>query len=227
MIRLVCVNIAKITSEQYEFLYQQVSKKRQKKADRFYHFEDAKRCVMAEAILRAGYYIRYPGKEFPKIEQNQYGKPFFEDTDEEEFNISHSGDWVVVAFSDEPVGVDVELIAEQDDCLHQFVLTENEYKILCQSKDKNTKFTQYWGSKESFVKCIGKGLVISPDKIEVEKIKEQYRLTSVIFHDQYILSVCGTQGVGQIMELRVDDIIQCLEERMEKENDDYIYCVNY
>lgn len=45
-----------------------------------------------------------------KIIHNDYGKPYFKDFEKINFNISHSGEYVVCCFSDKEIGVDIEKI---------------------------------------------------------------------------------------------------------------------
>ena len=45
-----------------------------------------------------------------KVEKNRYGKPFLKEYPRLHFNGSHSGDYLVCAMSQNPVGVDVQRI---------------------------------------------------------------------------------------------------------------------
>ena len=45
-----------------------------------------------------------------KIITNEHNKPALESQSNIHFNLSHSGDWVIAAFSSKPVGIDIEKI---------------------------------------------------------------------------------------------------------------------
>ena len=48
------------------------------------------------------------------LEKNENGKPWIKDHPEFYFNISHAGDYVVLAYGDVPLGVDIEQIRGKD-----------------------------------------------------------------------------------------------------------------
>ncbi len=75
------------------------------------------------------------------------------------FNITHSGNIVMVAFSDREVGIDIELIKDDpfNDLVHLF--HPNEMKFLQNHKDLNQSFYYIWTRKEAFLKATGKGII--------------------------------------------------------------------
>lgn len=97
-----------------------------------------------------------------KIHYTAEGKPFIENN---HFNISHSGDYVVLAEADSPVGVDIERVTDIgiDDGLKNIALTERERFWV---KDSLLRFYVVWTRKESLIKCEGSGFISEPDQIE-------------------------------------------------------------
>ena len=98
-----------------------------------------------------------------EIHYSTAGKPF---TDSENFfNISHSGNYVVLAEADLPVGVDVERAADIgiNDGLKNIALTQREKFWV---KDSLLRFYVVWTRKESLIKCEGSGFVSEPNMIE-------------------------------------------------------------
>lgn len=92
-----------------------------------------------------------------EIKLNEYGKPY---TDGGPFfNLAHSGDYVILAISDESeVGCDIEELSEREyERLGRVVYTDNELNALSSAKDKRDKFFELWTKKEAFIKCIGEG----------------------------------------------------------------------
>lgn len=96
--------------------------------------------------------------------------PVIEDFHEGRLSISHSGDWVVCALSDQEVGVDVELIKPQRDVMGiaQMVCHPREIGMLEQLNEAGRleRFTQFWCLKEAWLKRQGGGL----DPVRMRKI---------------------------------------------------------
>ena len=98
-----------------------------------------------------------------EIHYSPEGKPFVEG--EFYFSISHSGDYVVLAESDSPVGVDIERVTDIgiNDGLKNIALTEREKLFV---KDSLLRFYVVWTRKESLIKCEGSGFVSEPCEID-------------------------------------------------------------
>lgn len=97
-----------------------------------------------------------------EIAVNQYGKPHLSG-DPCHFNISHSGEWVAVAFSQNEVGVDVEMVNKVDDWeeIASRFFTETEYAAIRSGitlEERQVIFTQMWTYKEAYIKALGRGL---------------------------------------------------------------------
>ena len=126
-----------------------------KKALRYRKEDDRLRSIGSSfLLLRAA-----NGRE---IHYSTEGKPFVEGGNH--FNISHSGDYVVLAEADSPVGVDVERVADIgiDDDLRNAALTEKEKSWV---KDSLLRFYVVWTRKESLIKCEGRGFTSEPNEI--------------------------------------------------------------
>ena len=127
-----------------------------KKALRYRKEDDRLRSIGSSfLLLRAA-----NGRE---IHYSTEGKPFVEGGNH--FNISHSGDYVVLAEADSPVGVDVERVADIgiDDDLRNAALTEKEKSWV---KDSLLRFYVVWTRKESLIKCEGRGFTSEPNEID-------------------------------------------------------------
>ena len=127
-----------------------------KKALRYRKEDDQLRSIGSSFLLlkaSKGYEVHY----------SKEGKPFVDG--ELYFNISHSGDYVVLAEADSPVGVDVERVADIgiNDGLKNIALTEREKLWV---KDSLLRFYVVWTRKESLIKCEGSGFVSEPCEID-------------------------------------------------------------
>lgn len=93
-----------------------------------------------------------------KIACTKHGKPYLENHPQAHFNISHSGDCVVCAVCDVPVGVDVQKIVDYNPRIARKVCNENELELLKNSEDASSAFSKLWSQKEAVVKLNGTGI---------------------------------------------------------------------
>ena len=86
------------------------------------------------------------------------------------FNLSHSGDMVLCAISDAPVGCDIEKVCDAPMEVAERVFTEKERRYISGAEsdmETNHRFFKLWTTKESYMKMTGEGLSLSPDRIEI------------------------------------------------------------
>ena len=112
-----------------------------------------------------------------------------------EFNISHSGDLVVCAVDDKPVGIDVEQIRPMDMKVAKYICKDKEliyiwgYEpckddfIMTSNSEILTRFFEVWTKKEATGKCIGIGAV------DVKNIMDKGGAVKYMFED-YIVTIC-------------------------------------
>lgn len=99
--------------------------------------------------LSAGEYtVRYNEEEKPTLicDKNLY------------FNISHSGEYVVLAVSDEEVGCDIQEIRPYNPKVAVRHYCENEKCLIEESENPDSVFIRFWALKESILKFTGKGI---------------------------------------------------------------------
>jgi 4'-phosphopantetheinyl transferase len=172
---------------------------------RFYRMEDKLRGLFGDLLIRDGI-MQKTGLNNKDISftTNDYGKPFLKDRDDVQFNISHSGTWVVGVIDHQPVGIDVEQVQEIDLDISKNYFSADEHEDLMQKPDKFDYFFTLWSLKESYIKIIGKGLshplnafsikFINPGEIVI-KVKEQ-QVKETFFRQfeidkQYKMAVCA------------------------------------
>jgi 4'-phosphopantetheinyl transferase len=143
---------------------------------RFRFGEDRQRFGLARILLRrllGGYLNRIP--EQIKFDYTEYGKPtlsFVVGQERMEFNVSHSGDVILLAFTrGVPVGVDVEQIKTLPDleliAKRFFSSAEQQDLDLLSGLDKVAAFFRCWTRKESVIKACGEGLSMPLDSFQV------------------------------------------------------------
>ena len=157
-------DICDLTDEEYAYWYSLMNAEKQRRVDRFRVIDDKKRTVAGEMLARKAI------AEWCSVEPesitfaiDEHGKPYAVDLNVE-FNISHSGDMVVCAVDDNPLGIDIELIRPIDLSVAKRVCSDEELLYIFGHKptngdfvytvDENTlsRFFQVWTNKEAFVK---------------------------------------------------------------------------
>lgn len=112
----------------------------------------------------------------PDICLNEHGKPYLKEGGVY-FNLSHSGCIAVCALSSYEVGVDVQQIKPLSDKLVKRVCTAEEYSFVMREADgADQRFCRLWAVKESVIKCLGKGLSLSPSRVGVN-LSNPHRIT--------------------------------------------------
>ncbi|HKR62737.1 MAG TPA: 4'-phosphopantetheinyl transferase superfamily protein [Thermoanaerobaculia bacterium] len=133
------------------------------RAARFRFEDDQRRSIVARATLRtllARYLDRDPHQLHFTL--GPQGKPALA-TSEIEFNVSHSGEYVLLAFAREsPVGVDVETEKRTSDMLaiSERYFSPAEAEEVRNASNIAAAFYKTWTAKESVIKAAGGGLSI-------------------------------------------------------------------
>jgi 4'-phosphopantetheinyl transferase len=89
------------------------------------------------------------------------------------FNLSHSEDWALLAWHpQQPVGVDIEWHHPLPDvnalAIQQFTPLEQTWmREAAPGEAREDRFYRLWASKEAALKALGSGLIVAPQRIEV------------------------------------------------------------
>lgn len=144
----------------------------------------------------------YKMEQCPEILRDEMGKPYLKDC-HLHFNVSHSGEYLAIAVSKSPVGIDIQKRKDIKEGMYRKVVQPQEAVLI--EQDKENDFLRLWTLKESFVKAEGKGLRISMKDYWFEKENEHYFVTyggqrkTWMFNIEetcipgYIISVCGAE----------------------------------
>lgn len=134
------------------------------------------RAVITKGLLRLliGRYLNLNPGELV-FSYNEFGKPFIsDDNDGIQFNISHSDDMAVFAFTrSAEIGVDIEKVKVIDDMAGVMDLCFTEYEKnwfkTINDDSRVETFYKIWTIKEAFIKAIGRGFSFEPVDIELTK----------------------------------------------------------
>lgn len=175
--------------------------------------------LLSRSVLSQKLSVATPDIEIIKGKQ---GKPYL-NNNKLYFNVSHSGDWVVLATSDQEVGIDIERIRNVDFRIaERFFSKEEKAKLFALNGDQKTNyFLDLWTLKESYLKLLGKGLTKSlstftikgengnfqlshDDQVEHEVYFQQYPVDAA-----YKLSVCtySNEFNSKIQFLSIGELI--------------------
>ena len=193
----------KIDSELNEDLYQilinKTSTDKRNKIQKFARRDDKLRCLYADLLTRY-ILIRYLGFKNDAISfiYSSYGKPFIDGLKDVHFNISHSGEWVVCAIDEKPVGIDIEYIAPVNLEIAEtyFSNSEKEQLFALKQSEQLHFFYELWTFKESYLKLIGEGLSAPLDSFSISidqgknvVLKSSTEAPATFFFKQYNLDI--------------------------------------
>lgn len=174
------------------------------KIKRYKNFEDIKRTVVGELIIRTLVIEKLQKKNSELIfMKNDYGKPELKGAFEQfHYNISHSGDWVVCAIDNKLIGIDIELIKPINLLIAHRFFSKQEYLDLTLKKGDNQQlyFYDLWTLKESYIKADGRGLSIPLNSFTITLINNEFVMTEnsegrYAFFKQYSIDSDYRMGV--------------------------------
>ena len=149
------------------------------RALRFRFDRDRVRFVRSHAALREilSRYLEVPPGEI-RFTEGERGKPSIEPPNRLAFNLSHAGDFALIAVAtDRAVGVDVELVRPGIDFagMAERVLTPGEREDLSRLDPaaRLPAFFAGWARKEALVKAFGLGVSFPLERIEVSLDPEE------------------------------------------------------
>ena len=166
---VLCMDISGMDEMEYRRLYREASEDRKHRADRYLRQEDKLRCVAADSLLKRA--VRaYLHLDQYTVEADELGKPRLKDVEGFYYNLSHSGRWVVLAYGNVPVGIDVQEIrhAGTEDIARRF-FTPDEQAYVFEGTDYSfpERFLRVWTGKESYLKYLGIGIRKALDSFSI------------------------------------------------------------
>jgi 4'-phosphopantetheinyl transferase len=173
-----CVHVWRITTAArgtLEWAAEVLSPEEGARADRFHFERDRRAFIVCRGALRK-LISGYTGLEARSIRFNAgtYGKPLLmeEHASNLRFNVSHSGEIALLAFSlDREIGVDVEFKRGDVDFVElaemSFSKKERAAVLASAPADRSDLFYEYWTCKEACIKADGRGLSVPLDQFSV------------------------------------------------------------
>ncbi len=164
------------------------------------HFSDSrKRTFLAgRALLQKLLSKDDPKFKLPNIGSDEQGKPIFPDLTKIHFNISHSGDLIVVAVGNSAQGIDIERIRKRRSMpdLIKRLLSFREQDFI-KNKDECAQlddFILFWTLRECLLKLSGRGLG------GLDDLK--------VFPQDKFISYPSLKLLGRTLSLKTDELLK-------------------
>ena len=163
------------------------------RVNRYKHEETRSRSLCAYALLYQK--LLEQGIEIESIVLTGNQKPDFTKS---HFNISHSGDMVAVMISNEPCGVDIQLIDEAKDYegVAKRVLSEELYQQYLAAEDRAAFFAKAWAMLEAKLKREGCG--VATDHLLLDSLDYPYCEPIDSKGRHYCLSYCCSEELSTL-----------------------------
>ena len=142
-----------------------------------------------------------------ELKKTSKGKPII--ISNFDFNISHSGDFVVCAFSEKySLGIDIERVKPTSLLPLQQFFTVDEWNKIQQSKNSQEQFFRLWTQKEAVVKADGRGLNIPLKEISIQNNngyveQTQWFLQEVPLDKNYVMHVATNEPFREYKMVKI------------------------
>lgn len=140
-----------------------------------------------------------------ETDKGEQGKPYIRGADGFYYNISHSGEYVVLAYGGQELGIDIEHIRDKDIAVAKRCFTEEEYAYIagenldavgCPAiENQDERFFRVWTMKESYLKYTGEGISVPLNSFNVKPHELTVENTGLSFDihrfRDYLITVCA------------------------------------
>ncbi|MBQ5816686.1 MAG: 4'-phosphopantetheinyl transferase superfamily protein [Oscillospiraceae bacterium] len=182
-------------------LISRISNERQQKIYKMRKREAQLHCIGAEICLSCALNLPLPLNL--KVAEN--GKPYIEG--EREFNISHSGDFVVCAVGGGAVGIDVERISRMREAVFERIASPLEKAAAekLSGSEKNEYYCSVWTKKESLLKLTGEGIRKELSGVCTESANEHFYTEKL---GDYLISLCTSKAESACIHYITEEILR-------------------
>jgi 4'-phosphopantetheinyl transferase len=190
--------VEKLSQDAFDVYLALLPENDQLKIRRFVHWRDAHLSLFGRLLLIEGLTQRgYCPDKIKHLDQTYYSRPFFKDGPN--FNISHSGRFVICILADDKIGVDVEEIRPVDIKDFRSQWTEVEWNCIANDNDPLYQFYRYWTRKEAIIKADGRGMHLPLNTFDVSSTQvisdsDTWFLTEVDLSEKYCCSVASKKN---------------------------------
>lgn len=217
MIDILYIDIRSIGYTDYCYLFSKLSFARKNRVIKYSRYSDKIKCLLSEYLLRFAFFNTfYDEIDLNNIRLSKFGKPTLDKSPNFFFNISHSGNYVGIAYGEVDVGFDIQ---------EKVTFSENIVTKCFKNKEfeqfgpynKQEVFFKLWTIKESYVKLLGLGLnkqfrdityIKDIDIIDGGKDNKKAKLNmSKEFEKNHFIAVCSYEKSEVVLrKINIEDI---------------------
>lgn len=187
---MICCRVSELTDQSLDLINQIISHDEQLRLQRFRFKKDQKRYAAARLLQYLGLSQLLDMQPSEMIfDKGPHGKPLLKNVNPKsrlplplDFNLSHSGDWAVAAFSPGKIGIDVENRRRTNDVLaiaDRYFFAKELADMLAVAGNERESFFKLWTLKEAYIKARGEGLSLGLDNfgfVRDDESASRYRL---------------------------------------------------
>ena len=159
-IKLYKIKLSKF-QESVSSLIELLSPFEKNRANRYHFSKDKNRFIICRTVLKF-LLAKQTGLDVNKIVLDKYSnkKPYLSSHPSVFFNVTHAGDYAIIAIANSSIGVDIEYVNKDFDYneILPSVFNKSEIDEVFNSNDIQRTFYKLWTRKEAIVKATGKGI---------------------------------------------------------------------
>ena len=160
-----------LSEERWQHYISQVPPDIQNKILCYHRWQDRHACLFGKLLLSEGLNLYgYSPETLNHLSYTAFGRPYLNNSSID-FNISHSGQYVVCAITEyRKIGIDIEMIKQIDLSGFERYMIPKEWEEIHRSESPYDIFYSYWTKKESVLKAYGYGLSAPLEKVVIDNL---------------------------------------------------------
>lgn len=175
----------------------------QEKLLKYRRWQDAQLSLVGRLLIKEGLVQFDKEVDFEKLQYTAYDKPYFKD-ENIQFNVSHSGELVVVVFTNKQIDIGVDIEKRYAIKAEKFKrqMTTHEQQKIFNSDQIHKEFFRYWTQKEAVLKATGRGLSVPLKSFEIIDDEtyvesQKFYVAEVAIEKEYTCYVCQNQKINK------------------------------
>lgn len=197
----------------FHFFLAELPEKLQQEIKNYKHRKAAEQTLLGKILLRYAFHQLGFSFQLEDIQTDKKERPFINDSID--FNLSHSGDYVLLAITThQKVGIDVEKHRTISKELFQRYFSEQEWHTILNAANPDSAFFDFWVMKESAIKWDGRGVEILSQTYKNYAAVQQVICAGntliyqpIFLETIYSAGVCSTeQSLLKLTKLSISDL---------------------
>lgn len=214
MIKIYLMNIDNASEDDVSALLGYVTKERRNRISAKKDPADRSCSLFGELLVRREIISRFGIRNCDILFGHAaHGKPFYIGRDNFRFSVSHTKNIVAAAFSDHPIGIDIESADRKAHNIAKRCCTADELGYLDVSDKKDRDLIRIWTKKEALSKLTGEGIgmdyrtfsVLSDNRITTFEHSGYFISAASEYPSEYEIRTCTDAEVSDFFGGR-DDI---------------------